>query len=72
MIHTPLFRTGYMSILLPVEIGEGEVRHIVRGSVIHALAATGECPIPVQVGSCVRRGIAAAQPQPGVRETLSL
>ena len=49
MIHTPLFRTGYMSILLPVEIGEGEVRHIIRGSVIHALAATGEWPVRVYV-----------------------
>jgi hypothetical protein len=49
MIHTPQFRTGYMSILLPVETGEGEVRHIIRDSVIHALAATGEWPIRVDV-----------------------
>ena len=49
MIHTPLFRTGYTSILLPVETGEGEVRHIVRESVIRALAATGEWPIRVDV-----------------------
>ena len=49
MIRTPLFRTGYISILLPVETGEGEVRHIIRESVIHALAATGEWPIRVEV-----------------------
>jgi hypothetical protein len=49
MIHTPLFRTGYMSILLPVATGEGEVRHIIRESVIHALAATGEWPIRADV-----------------------
>src|SRR5258705_169927 len=49
MIRTPLFRTGYMSILLPVETGEGEVRHIIRESVIHALAATDEWPIRVDV-----------------------
>jgi hypothetical protein len=49
MIHTPLFRTGYMSILLPVETGEGEVRHIIREGVIRALAATGEWPIRVYV-----------------------
>jgi hypothetical protein len=49
MIHTPLFRTGYMSILLPVETGEGEVRRIIRESVIHALAATGEWPVRVYV-----------------------
>ena len=49
MIHTPQFRTGYMPILLPVETGEGEVRHIIRGSVIHALAAAGEWPIRVDI-----------------------
>jgi hypothetical protein len=49
MIHTPLFRTGYMSILLPVETGEGEVRRIIRAGVIHAPAAAGEWPIRVYV-----------------------
>jgi hypothetical protein len=49
MIHTPLFRIGYMSILLSEETGEGEVPHIIRESVIHALAATGEWPIRVDV-----------------------
>ena len=29
----PAFRTGYMSILLPVETGEGEVRRVIRESV---------------------------------------
>jgi hypothetical protein len=38
-----------MSILLPVETGEDEVGHIIRESVIHALAATGEWPIRVGV-----------------------
>ena len=33
----PAFRTGYMSMLLPVETGEGEVRHILRESVIRTL-----------------------------------
>jgi hypothetical protein len=49
MIDTPLFRTGYMSILLPVETGEGEVRYIIRERVIHTLADTGEWPIRVYV-----------------------
>lgn len=39
--------TGFMSILLPVETGEGEVRRVIRESVIHALAAAGERPIRV-------------------------
>jgi len=45
----PAFRTGYMSILLPVATGEDEVRRIIRESVIRALAATGEWPIRVDV-----------------------
>jgi hypothetical protein len=49
MADPPAFRTGYMSILLPVETGKGEVRHIIRESVIRALAATGEWPIRVDV-----------------------
>jgi hypothetical protein len=49
MADPPAFRTGYMSILLPVETGEGEVRRIIRESVIRALAATGEWPIRVDV-----------------------
>ena len=34
MADPPAFRTGYMSILLPVETGEGEVRRVIRESVI--------------------------------------
>jgi len=49
MADPPAFRTGYMSILLPVETGEGEVRRIIRESVIRALAATDEWPIRVDV-----------------------
>ena len=49
MADRPAFRTGYMSILLPVETGEGEVRRVIRESVIRALAATGEWPILVHV-----------------------
>ena len=30
MADPPAFRTGYMSILLPVETGEGEVRRVIR------------------------------------------
>ena len=49
MADPPAFRTGYMSILLPVETGEGEIQRIIRESVIRALAATGEWPIRVDV-----------------------
>ena len=51
MADPPAFRTGYMSILLPVETGEGEVRRVViRESVIRALAAAaGGWPIRVDV-----------------------
>jgi hypothetical protein len=38
-----------MSILLSVETGGGEVRRIIRESVIRALAATGGWPIRVDV-----------------------
>ena len=34
MADRPTFRTGYMSISLPVETSEGEVRRIIRESVI--------------------------------------
>ena len=51
MADRPAFRTGYMSILLPVETGEGEVRRVIRESVIRALAATGEWPIRVSCNS---------------------
>src|SRR6267142_5937540 len=43
------FPPGYMSILLPVETGEGEVRRIIRERVVRALAATGEWPIRIHV-----------------------
>jgi hypothetical protein len=49
MADPPAFRTGYMSILLPVETGEGEVRRVIRESVIRALAAAGEWPIRIDV-----------------------
>jgi len=49
MAEPPAFRTGYMSVLLPVETGEGEVRRVIRESVIRALAAAGEWPIRVDV-----------------------
>jgi hypothetical protein len=49
MAEPPAFRTGYMSVLLPVETGEGEVRRVIRESVIRALAASGEWPIRVDV-----------------------
>jgi hypothetical protein len=54
MADPPAFRTGYMSILLPVETGEGEVRRIIRESVIRALAAAGEWPIRVDVVTSTR------------------
>ncbi|MCW2623931.1 hypothetical protein [Mycobacterium sp.] len=49
MAEPPAWRTGYMSVLLPVETGEGEVRRVIRESVIRALAAAGEWPIRVHV-----------------------
>ena len=45
MADPPAFRTGYMSLLLPAETGEGEVRRLIRETVIRALAATDEWPI---------------------------
>ena len=49
MADRPPFRTGYMSVLLPAETGEGEVRRVIRESVIRALAATDEWPIRIDV-----------------------
>jgi hypothetical protein len=49
MADRPAFRTGYMSLLLPVEAGEGEVRRHIRETVIRAPAATDEWPIRVDV-----------------------
>ena len=49
MADPPAFRTGYMSLLLPIETGEGEVRRLIRESVIRALAATDEWPIRIDV-----------------------
>ncbi|MDT5372024.1 MAG: hypothetical protein QOC62_6455 [Mycobacterium sp.] len=49
MAATPAFRTGYMSLLLPINTGEGEVRRIIREGVIKALAATGEWPVRIDV-----------------------
>jgi hypothetical protein len=50
MADPPAFRTGYMSLLLPAEAGEGEVRRLIRETVIRALAATDEWPIPACQG----------------------
>ena len=49
MADPPAFRTGYMSLLLPAETGEGEVRRLIRETVIRALAATDEWPIRIDV-----------------------
>jgi hypothetical protein len=49
MADPPAFRTGYMSLLLPIETGEGEVRRLIRETVIRALAATDEWPIRIDV-----------------------
>ena len=48
------FRTDYMSLLLPAETGEGEVRRLIRESVIRALAATDEWPIRIDVVTSMR------------------
>jgi hypothetical protein len=49
MADSPGFRIGSMSTLLPAETGEGEVRRLIRESVIRALAATGEWPVRIHV-----------------------
>jgi hypothetical protein len=49
MADSPGFRIGSMSVLLPAETGEGEVRRLIRESVIRALAATGEWPVRIHV-----------------------
>jgi hypothetical protein len=49
MADPPAFRTGYMSLLLPAETGEGQLRRLIRESVIRALAATNEWPIRVDI-----------------------
>jgi len=49
MADRPAFRTGYMSLLLPAETGEGEVRRLIRETVIRALAATDEWPIRIDI-----------------------
>jgi hypothetical protein len=49
MADSPGFRIGSMSVLLPAEAGEGEVRRLIRESVIRALAATGEWPVRIHV-----------------------
>ena len=49
MADSPGFRIGSMSVLLPAETGEGEVRRVIRESVIRALAATGEWPVRIHV-----------------------
>jgi hypothetical protein len=54
MADQPGFRTGYMSLLLPAETGEGELRRLTRESVIRALAATDEWPIRIDVVTSMR------------------
>jgi hypothetical protein len=49
MADSPGFRIGSMSVLLPAETGEGEVRRLIRESVIRALAATGEWLVRIHV-----------------------
>jgi hypothetical protein len=49
MVHAPPFRTGYMSLVLPVETDRVETGHIIRESVVHAVAATGEWPVRVEI-----------------------
>jgi hypothetical protein len=49
MVHAPPFRTGYMSLVLPVETDEVEIGHIIRESVVHALAVAGEWPVRVEI-----------------------
>jgi hypothetical protein len=38
-----------MSLVLPVETDEVEIGHIIRESVVHALAAAGEWPVRVEI-----------------------
>ena len=54
MADRPAFRTDYMSLLLPAETDEGEVRRLIRESVIRALAATDEWPIRIDVVTSMR------------------
>ena len=54
MADRPAFGTDYMSLLLPPETGEGEVRRLIRESVIRALAATDEWPIRIDVVTSMR------------------
>jgi hypothetical protein len=49
MVDAPPFRTGYMSLVLPVGTGEVETGRIIRESVVHALAAAGEWPVRVEI-----------------------
>jgi hypothetical protein len=49
MVNAHPFRTGYMSLVLPVETGEVEIGRIIRESVVHALAAAGEWPVRVEI-----------------------
>lgn len=49
MADPPAFRTGYLSLSLPGETGEGQLRRLIRESVVRALAATDEWPIRVDV-----------------------
>jgi hypothetical protein len=54
MADGPAFRTGYMSLLLPAETGEGEVRRLIRENVIRVLAATDEWPLRIDVVTSMR------------------
>jgi hypothetical protein len=48
-VDAPPFRTGYMSLVLPVGTGEVATGRIIRESVVHALAAAGEWPVRVEI-----------------------
>jgi hypothetical protein len=51
MADPPTFRTGYLSVLLPVSTPEHKLRSSVRRMVVDALGATGEWPIRVKIVS---------------------
>lgn len=54
MADLPAFRTGYLSVLLPVSTPEHMLRSLVRRMVVDALAATGEWPTRVKIVSSQR------------------
>ncbi len=51
MADLPAFRTGCLSVLLPISTPEHKLRSLVRRIVVDALAAAGEWPIRVKIVS---------------------